>query len=215
MNSILKQFKDILITAFFLLFTLTAMAQVKHKHITVKPPSDQLKEFYNLVAQANVQFTFPAGFKEIPAVNDDYFSFDYAMEIPGREFDIWLQVKPLKIEWDSYLRLKNDISKSLANPDSLYIGTSQALTNSLAGDQNYAARSITPDILARYNASSGKSYLLNLQDLSETKQYKYALVIILQKDHVGTIMAVCFTNEKNTEFFRNVNRISRYIKFKS
>jgi len=198
----------------FLLCAATAMSQVKHKHVVGKPASTQLKDFSQLVAQANVQFIFPAGFKEIPVVNDEDFSFDYAMEIPGREFDIWLQVKPQNGEWVNYERLKNDPNKRIANPDSSYIDIGHAQAASLAGDQNCFTRNISQDVLTRYNASAGKSYLVNLQDLPETKSYKYALVITLQKDHIGTIIAVCFTNDKNAEFFRNVNRISRYIKFK-
>jgi hypothetical protein len=211
---ILKQFKEIFITAMCMLLAVTAMSQVKHKHVTTKSATNQLKDFYHLAAEANVQFTFPAGFKEIPVINDEDFTYDYAMEIPGREFDIWFQVKPQKGEWVNYERLKNDASKQLANPDSSYIDIGRAQASAFAGDQNYYTKNISPDVLARYNASAGKSYIINLQDLPATKRYKYALLLTLQKDHVGTILAICFTNEKNAEFFRNVNRISRYLKFK-
>lgn len=211
---ILKQFKEILVTIVCLLLAVTVMSQQKHEHITPRQASSQLKDFYHLVAEANVQFSIPTGFKEIPAVNNEDFSYDYAMEIPGREFDIWIQVKPQKEEWVNYERLKNDASKQLANPDSSYLDIGRAQASAFAGDQNYFAKNIKPEVLARYNASAGKSYILNLQDLPVTKQYKYALLLTLQKDHVGAILVVCFTNEKNAEFFRNVNRISRYLKFK-
>jgi hypothetical protein len=212
---ILKQFKEILITTVCLFWAMTAMSQVKHKHLIAKKASSQLQDFNHLAAEANVQFTFPAGFKEIPVINDEDFTYDYAMELPGREFDVWFQVKPQKGEWVNYERLKNDASKQLANPDSSYNDIGHAQASAFAGDQSFLGKYISPDVLARYNANEGKSYILNLQDLPATKRYKYALLLTLQKDHIGTILIVCFTNEKNAEFFKNVSRISRYLKFKA
>jgi hypothetical protein len=55
---------------------------------------------------------------------------------------------------------------------------------------------------------------LNLLDFPATKHYKYALLIALQRNHTGTIMAVCFTNDKGPEFFKNVDRASNCLKFK-
>ena len=48
-----------------------------------------------------------------------------------------------------------------------------------------------------------------------TKRYKYALLITLQKNHTGIILAVCFTNEKGPEFFKNLDRASSCMKFKA
>ncbi|MGZ3823001.1 MAG: hypothetical protein ACXVB6_20580 [Mucilaginibacter sp.] len=210
----------------FVFYGVTAMSQVKHKALSDKPvvksdksvvkkvESAQLKDFYHLTTEANVVFTFPWGFKESQAMHKEDFPFDYAIEIPGHEFEIWFQVRSQKQNWVDYERFKNDPSKQIAYPDSLYISMGQAQTIALTGDQKYYTRNIAPDVLDRYHANAGKSYLINLLDLPETKRYKYALLLTLQKDHIGTIMAVCFTNEKSSEFFKNVSRISRYIKFK-
>ncbi len=58
--------------------------------------SSQLKNFYQLTAEANVEFIYPEGFKEIPAINNENFSFDYAMVLPGHDFEIWLKVRSQK-----------------------------------------------------------------------------------------------------------------------
>ncbi|MEO6852070.1 MAG: hypothetical protein ABI203_10405, partial [Mucilaginibacter sp.] len=94
------------------------------------------------------------------------------------------------------------------------IGWGRAQAAALSGDHNYLTRNILPDVLQRYNATAGKSYLLTLPDQQETKHYKYALLLTLQREHTGAILMVCFTNEKNPEFFKNINRISKYLKFK-
>ena len=199
-----------------------AISQNRHaKHITVTPAlpdtvSSQLKDFKQLAADANIYFKFPSGygFKEIPVLNDEDYSFDYCMEIPGKEFEIWFQVKSLKDDYIAYERLRNDRSNRLESPDSSYIRIARAQASSLSDDPHFFMRNISSDVLVRFSANAGKSYLLNLTDQLETKHYKYALLLALEKDHVGSILAICFTNDKNPEFFKNVNRISYYIKFK-
>jgi hypothetical protein len=230
METVLKQCKQILLIGVFMLVCVPIFAQVKHTVAQVKPPStasnpppaaikhikisNQLAEFIHLAAAASVTFKFPIGFKEIAALNNDYFSFDYAMTLPGKDFEIWLQVKSQKENWASYEKSKYSPNAELANPDSTYSSLAEAHAAAFTGDNNHFVRVIPADVLARYNADAGKSYLLNLLDLPATKHYKYALLITLQKNHTGIIMAVCFTNEKGTEFFKNIDKASNCIKFK-
>jgi len=224
MQIVPKQIKQIIVAVILMLSISPAFAQVKHPAKNSKPPvvqvrhapvSAQVAAFTRIAAQANVSFIFPKGFKEIPAPDNDYFSYDYAMTIPGKDFEIWMQVKSEKENWASYEKARNQPdAQQLANPDSTYIPLAQAQCAAFAGDNPYSPRSIPPDILARYNADNGKSYLLTLRDMQTTKSYKYALLITLQKDHTGIIMAVCFTNEKGPEFFKNMDKASNCLKFK-
>jgi hypothetical protein len=214
----LKQCKQILFTAVLLLVIADAMAQVKPpagqpvKHQT---SSDQLKEFFRLAAQANATFVYPKGFREIKAPDDEDFSFDYALELPGKDFEIWFQVKSEKEDWFNYMRTQYTKGGQLANPDSVYNELGKATAKDFTGDQGYFERTIPGNVLARYNADAGKSYLLTLLDLPDTKHYKYALLITLQKKHTGTILAVCFTNEKGPEFFKNIDKASNCLRFKT
>jgi hypothetical protein len=219
MTFILKQFKQILLTAAHLLAAVTAISQVKPKPTSAKPAvtkpaSKQLTDFRQLTAEANVMFTFPAGFREIKALNNDDFSYDYALELPDHDFEIWFVVRSQKRDWQQYELVKNDPTKQTANPDSSYVGIGHAQASALTGENNSPVRIIPPDILARYNASAGKTYLLNLQDMAETRHFKYALLITLEKDHTGTILAVCLTNDKGPEFFKNINKAANCLKFK-
>lgn len=221
----MKQIKQILLSGILLFCIAPAIAQGK-KHPVLKKPvtvttkktsstSAQLRTFQEIAARGNAIFTFPKGFKEIPAPDDEDFSFDYAMSLPGKDFEIWFQVKSQKENYAAYLR--NIGSKELGqdNPDSLYQGMGTALAKGFAGDETgYFLRIIPQKYLARYHADAGRSYLLNLLDMPVTKHYKYGLLITLQKAHTGTIIAVCFTNDKGPEFFKNIDRASNCIRFK-
>lgn len=227
MKAIVKLTRQLFIQFVLLFFVTAGEAQVTESH-SLKPAkrktlvaeqakvqgSAQFREFSVLLNQASVAFTFPKGFKEIRAINNEDFSFDYAMQMPGKDFEVWFQVKSQKENWASYERADSDNGKELANPDSLYIDMGKAHATAFTGDRNYFVRNMPQNVLTRYNADAGKSYLLNLLDLPATKHYKYALLITLQRNHTGTIVMVCFTNEKDPEFFKNIDRATNCLKFK-
>jgi hypothetical protein len=209
MKIIVKQFRYIIFTTILLIVVLPAIAQTK-RHT---PTKSSRKDFYQLLGEAHLTFTPPSGCKEIMPVNNDYFSFDYAMEMPGKDFEMWLLVKSQSQNWTSYEHTQYDKKRALANPDSMYKDISKAIAISLTGDTSYLVRTMPPDILARYNADAGKSYLLNLLNMRVTKHYKYALIIALQQSHTGTLVAIYFTNEKDPDFYRDVNRVGSCLKF--
>ena len=209
MTRIAEQFKQLLVTAAFLLCFIAVDAQRKPA-----PVSKQFKVFTHLCNEANVVFTDPSGFREIRAVNNENFSYDYAVELPGSDFEIWFQVRSQKENFNTYLKVKNS-DKQIANPDSLYLEAGRAQATAFTGDQSFTVKSLSPEVLTRYHADAGKAYALTLLDMPETKGYKYALLVTLQKDHTGTIMAICFTNERNAEFFKKMKRAADCVKFKS
>ena len=213
------QIKQLLVSVLFILCVDGAMAQYRHSN-AVKPRhlfvSSQLKAFTAETADAGVSFIFPGGYREINARDDEDFSFNYALELPGKEFEAWLQVKSQKQNWLSYIHNKNLPGKQVTNPDSLYSVAGAAEALAFTGERKYYyTRNIPHDVLGRYHADAGKSYLLTLLDMPATKHYKYALMLTLQKFHTGSIIAVYFTNNKNPEFYKNVDRVSCSVKFKS
>jgi len=224
MRIVSKQIKQILVTVSLIPGITAVFAQTRHTIAVVKHPvttikttgaSRQLAGFVRLAAEADAVFTLPKGFKEIKAPDNEDFSFDYAITLPAKDFEIWLLVKSQKENWASYEKSKNKPGAETANPDSTYISIARAHATALTGENTFFTRNIPADVLARYNADAGKSYLLNLLDSPVTRHYKYALLITLQKDHTGIIMAVCFTNDKGPEFFKNLDKAGSCIKFKS
>lgn len=217
MTFILKQFKQLLIIQALLLCTASAMAQgnpssAPARTVASKQASSRLKRFNRLTADAGMRFIFPDGFKEIQPLNTDDYTFDYAMALPDRDFEIWFMVRSQKKEWQAYSMAKNDASRP--NPDSAYNALGYEHAIEFTGDTSFLTRTIPKEILARYNADAGKTYLLNLKDRAETKHYKCALLITLEKYRTGILLVMCLGNENGTEFFKNINLASKCLKFK-
>lgn len=159
------------------------------------------------LSEANLTFTLPTGFKETrPANNND--GFDYAIAVPDGSFEIWFQTKSLKENHP--IKIKND---KQVNPDSAYVEIGRAQAEDYVGSKNFISRRVPPYQLDRYGADAGRTYLVNLPDQAETKHYKYALIVVLQKNHVGAMEAVCFANELGPGFFKNLSLASSCIKF--
>jgi hypothetical protein len=95
----------------------------------------------------------------------------------------------------------------------MYVDIGKAYAIGLTGNNNYMVRNIPADVLDEYNADAGKSYLLNLRDMQVIHHYKYALIVSLQKNHTGTLVAIFFTNYKDPDFYRDVNCVSHSFKF--
>ncbi len=214
MKVILQKLRQAPLVLLLTFLALTAVSQQGNYMTISSKPSKQLRNFTKLVSQANVVFTFPQGFKEISAASSDTMAFDYAMELPGTDFQIWFEVRSQKKILADYQHSESDTTRMTENPDSLYNKIGLTLASTFTEGQTYFATIIPPDYLARYNATEGKTYLLDLADSPQTRHYQYALLITLHKDHTGTIVAVCFGNEKGAEFFKNISKASRCLKFK-
>lgn len=198
MKALLRQFKQFYVAMCLLICSYAADAQNKYSQV-----DRQMRAFYRLANEANITFTLPEGFKEVAPVNNEDVTYDYGITLPGEEFEIWFEVRPYK-----------QINKNYANPDSAYINIAKEQVSVFSADNAYFARNLDDRILAQYNADEGKSYLVNLSDSPVTRHYKYALIITLQKDHTGTILAICLTNDKGPEFFKYIDKARNCIKFK-
>nr|WP_294791864.1 hypothetical protein [uncultured Mucilaginibacter sp.] len=172
--------------------------------------SQQFKAFDKALNKSGITFTFPEGFKEIKAVNNREFKFNYALELPGKDFEIWLRVNSLK---DNKALLSDNYKRM--NVDSAYSFIIQQQALAFSNDNDWLTRPIPNFILNRYNADVGKTYLVNLKDSPITKHYKYALLIVLAKFNTGSVFAVSLTNDKGPEFFKNMFQASNCLKFKS
>jgi hypothetical protein len=204
MNAITRKINCFIGIILLILLAVPAMAQVSHS------TTNQPKTFISELAQAELTFTFPEGFKEIKAPNTESFPFDYALELPGSDFEIWMRVNTQK-ENEKFLADKNI---RVASPDSLYINLAQDQLTAFTSEKNFMRRNLPSYILERYNADAGSIYLLSIDDSPVTKHYKYAFLTVLQKNKSGTVLAVAFTNEKGPEFFKNMNKASNCLRFK-
>ncbi|GAA4098680.1 hypothetical protein [Mucilaginibacter panaciglaebae] len=196
-----------LLVAFLLLLAAPVAAQINK---ATTGPQSQLKIFDASLAQIDVAFTFPEGFKEIKAPNTDSYQFDYAMILPDADFEIWFRVNTQK----ENEKLLSDKNIKVNNPDSLFISIAQDQIASFTSEKIHSKHTLPQYILNRYNADAGCIYLISINDTPITKHYKYAFITVLQKNGSGTVMAICFTNDKGPEFFKNMNLASSCLKFK-
>jgi hypothetical protein len=176
----------------------------------VKPvASQQLEGFKELLSGINGSFTLPDNFTEVKPPNSDKLPFQYGLKFPDDETVVWFQVNSVKAEW---LRYEKNGKQGL-NPDSAYIKTASDEANSMASTKYILSRSMPQRILDAYNADEGRSYLVSLADMPETKGFQYALLIVLHKNHYGNIVVACLTNERGPAFFRNINKLRYCFKF--
>ncbi len=204
-KAVIKQLKHIGFCMALLLYIAPAFAQVKQPAVLTK----DLKSFDKKLTKAKMTFIYPTDFKEVKAA--DILNFDYGIIAPEGDCEIWFKVQSQKDSWTSYLKAKND--NRIVHSDSVYneIGLSQA--KAFKSDKAPLERIIPPSLLTRYNADLGKTYLVNLPDAAATKHYKYAMVVVMQKNKTGVALAVCFANELGPGFFKNLNKASRCLKF--
>ena len=138
----------------------------------------------------------PDGFNELATKDDS--PYDYGIGISGQEFEIWFKIVP----------------QAESTPDSAYLQIGRTQAKALAGEGNFLTRNIPDRVLTDYNADAGKTYFISLPDITDKNRFKYALLITLQKNHKGTIVAVCLTNDKGPDFFKNISKAQTCIKFR-
>lgn len=193
MNLLYKHLKQfLLITG--LMFCANCIVVAQQKPFKVNKWN---RSFAQAAAKSNIAFFIPDGFKEI---TDKSVAnpFDYGITLPDQNFEIWFKVSP-----------QNESSS-----DSLYLDMGKNEAKALSGDNGYFMRSLPSEVLEEYNADAGKTYFLSLPDSPVTKHYKFALLITLQKNHRGIVMAAGLTNDKGPDFFKNLNRARSCLKFK-
>ncbi len=170
--------------------------------------------FVKTAAVAGIAFVTPAGFKEVKPLSYEDVQFNYALNLPDEGFEVHFKVTPLKQKWTAYEHAASVDRQMIANPDSAYLETGKNMAKLLSADGTFFPRQLQENALTDYNADEGKTYLVNLSDMPETRHFSYALIITLQKDHVGSLLAICFTNDKGPGFFQNINRVKNCLKFK-
>jgi len=205
MNNTLLKFKLFLLTILLICSALGVNAQG-----TRLDNSQQFIAFDKALKKSGITFTFPTGFKEIKAVKSREYNFNYAMELPEKDFEIWLRVNSLK---ENKELLKDNHQQ--VNVDSAYSFIIKQQAVAFSNDEDWLTRPIPNFILSRYNADVGKTYLVNLKDSPITRHYKYALMIVLAKYNTGSVFAICLANSKGPEFFKNMFEASNCLKFKS
>jgi len=190
MKYLSRQFKQILLISCLLFCSAMVFAQGK-----APKESRESKNFSKILNRANINFTMPDGFNELVAKDEN--QYDYGIST-GSEFEIWFKIIP-QLEGAA---------------DSAYIQIGKTQAKALAGEGNFLMRNIPDRVLTDYNADAGKTYFISLPDITDKNRFKYALLITLQKNHKGTIVAVCLTNDKGPDFFKNISKAQTCIKFR-
>jgi hypothetical protein len=194
--------------AFLFLLHISVPAQVK------PAKSAERQAFMQALTRTNISFTYPPDFNEIKVPNDENLSFDYGLKLRDKEFEVWYIVNNLKGDWASYEDSKNDPERVQEIPDSLYRKICRAHAIGLSGGDYTTVDMPDNDLRKQFNADVGKAYALNLYDSPITKHYKYALLLMVQKNKKANVLMLFLSNDNGPEFYNNVNKAYNSIRFR-
>lgn len=171
--------------ATFLAFFLTAVCL-----------GQELDNFKTAAAEAGMTFTLPAGFK---TVSDNRFGL--IMRNPEQTLELRYVVSPLAQEVAEYKRSP----ANKVDPNKVYSSLIMVAAANVSGqppDPNVADHFPAEAVQAEFGADDGLTAFVPIADREFSKDYKYCVISIVQKNDVGYAIIYALANDQDA--FKNV-----------
>ena len=192
----------------FILLLFTALTAFK---------ANNLPELFTAqLTRAQMTFTLPEGYTEVPLVKNSQMNYEFALKYPGKNFEVRYAIRPmdtLLLQFAASEKSKKPGDVNIS-PNKLYGALYQATVLNIAGT------GVLPQISAfdktavknEFNADWGATSVC-VPGGAFGKGYKYCLAIAIHKDNIGD--AYCFYLGDNQQDMQSlIEPIFHALKFK-
>lgn len=175
------------------------------------PPS-----FTNLLAHAQMTFDTPNGFEETAIIKNKQMNYNYALKLPGHNFEVRYTVRPLDTLQKQYEAMKKNQQPGTVmagiEPNKLYAMSFRAILFNISGGRAGDIKLFPADAVKKeFNADWGATGMVPLAP-EFGQNYKDCMVIAIHKDNIGD--AYYFYMITDREDVKLIPSIFHALKFK-
>jgi hypothetical protein len=172
--------------------------------------------FSNRLSRAQMTFTPPDGYKEVPVIPNGQMHYEYALKHPDKNFEVRYAVMPLDslfIQSEAIKNDKNSTVVSMVSRNRLYEALFSATMANISGGQQPNIQAFpTAAVNHDFNAGWGASSVCEVSG-DFGKGYKYCMAVAIHKDNLAD--AYYFYLADNKDDIRNLmDPIFYAMKFK-
>ncbi|MDH3279938.1 MAG: hypothetical protein OEQ18_02275 [Gammaproteobacteria bacterium] len=149
--------------------------------IAADPAVQSDRRFETLLGEAELQFTQPQGFTDLPPGRTPMLDYERALRSPDGNLEIRLAVRPLK-----HLRIDyDDPHGAVPNPEHIFPLVFESLATRLSGGRHAPSNAYPPDqAQARFNADWAAAAVFDTVEAFAT-DYRQGLLIAIHRNKVS------------------------------
>lgn len=165
--------------------------------------------FIQLMDEAELSFSTPDGFTELPPASNAYLDYEHALRSDDGKLEIRLSIrsiKRIKIDYD-------DPHSSAPNPNHIFPLAFESLTGTLAGG-NYSPSNeySAEDARKKFDADWAAVSAFNLAS-GYPSSHRQALLLAVHRNHVADAYMLLLYDDYKTEKAR-INAVMEHLRFK-
>lgn len=165
-----------------------------------QPGRKYRQEFAASLEKAGIGMAIPPKHWLVHPVRSVAMPYGYGLRSMQSDFEVWFDVRQMP---------------DIPNGDSLAIRQARKQVALLSSGQKIIAKTVPPEIMKEFfNADLGRSFAVTLRKRHSTRNYRYGLLMVVQKNGQSSLAMLFLSNENGPAFYRDVNRIFYSVKFK-
>jgi hypothetical protein len=142
--------------------------------------------FVDRLSRAQMTFTPPAGYNEVPVIKNGQMHYEYALKHPDKNFEARYAVAPLDSILLQFEAMKKDKNTVMAvGPNKLYFTSFMATMMNISGGAMQKIQPFPPDAVKHeFNADWGASSVCEVKG-AFGQGYKYCMAVAIHKDNLA------------------------------